>query len=129
MSTPCHVEFILEERPEKVQVAGLGKKKRAAYRNSTFKPRKAKTSKKKPTDKKKMSDKKKKAVASVVSAAKKGDTSVAKAVKVRKPMPLFGKRPTKEIKKAIKSVERKAAKKANAARTAKTATKKAEAKK
>merc|ERR1712055_78774 len=42
MSTPCHVEFILEEKPEHVPIPGLGRLKRAAYRNSCFKVTKAK---------------------------------------------------------------------------------------
>ena len=98
MSTPCHVDLILEEKAERVPISGLGKKKRSTYANTSFKPRKLKA------HKATYSAKKRKAAAAVVAAAE-GSDSVVKG---------NGAQPSKKKNnKAAKSAARKDAKKAD----------------
>jgi large subunit ribosomal protein L17e len=83
MSSPCHVEIIAEEKPERVEKPGLKKKlrliKQKRKRNSSsWKPKKFKT------HKTTYSAKKRKAAAAVAAAAQKGDSSVAVAGKPKK---------------------------------------------
>lgn len=76
MSTPCHVELIIEEKPDRVEKPdSKKKKKRVARKSSSFKPKKIQPRKTTYSARKRQEAK------NIVASAEKGDSSVAVAGK------------------------------------------------